>query len=206
MSTNMDTDHHTSTEAIPAERLAVVVFGLDDKNRPHASAFTAGEAEPAEKAALLMSFNVFKPDTDEHRAFASQLPRGRVFGSGKAFVPFVSSGDYERLCAFAGVSAAQSAATAKHDQAGALSSDNVVPMANEAKLVEKPTPLVQAIVVGSVVLACETDDGGFFEAKVIGVEADVLSLEWQYYPGEPSFKRRVTQVSPIPLEDHFWEL
>jgi hypothetical protein len=119
-------------------------------------------------------------------------------------VPFVSSGDYERLCAFAGVSAAQLAATAKHDQAGALSPDNVVPM--EAKLVEKPTPLGQAIVVGSVVLACETDDGGFFEAKVIGVEADVLSLEWQYYPGEPSFKRRVTQVSPIPLEDHLWEL
>jgi hypothetical protein len=153
-----------------------------------------------------MKFNVFKPDTEEHRAFASQLPRGRVFGSGKAFVPFVSSGDYERLCAIAGVSAAQLAVTAKNAQAGASSQDNVILLADEGKLAESPTPLGRSIAAGSIVLACETDDGGFYEAKVIRVEADVLSLEWQYYPAEPPFKRRVTQVSPIPLEDHFWEL
>ena len=152
-----------------------------------------------------MKFNVFKPDTDEHRDFAWQLPRGRVFGSGKAFVPFVSSGDYERLCAFAGVSAAQTASP-KTPDAGALSPDNVVPMVDEAKLVEKPTPLGQAIVVGSIVLACENYSGGFYEAKVTGIEADVLSLQWEYYPQEPPVKRRLSQVSPVPLEDHFWEL
>ncbi len=99
----MDTDNQTYAEPIPAATLSVVIFGSDDKNRPHASTFAATEIETAEKAASLMEFNVFKPDTDEHRAIASQLPRGRVFGSGRAFVPFVSSGDYERLCAFSGV-------------------------------------------------------------------------------------------------------
>ena len=107
----MDIHDHTSAEPILAETLAVIIFGLDDKNRPHASAFAAAEIETAEKAASLMKFNVFKPDTDEHREFASQLPRGRDFGSGKAFVPFVSSGDYERLCAFAGVRARQALTT-----------------------------------------------------------------------------------------------
>jgi arsenic resistance protein ArsH len=164
MSSNMEIDHHTSTEAIPAEPLAVVVFGLDDKNRPHASAFASGEFELAEKAASLMNFNVFKPDTDEQRAFASQLPRGRIFGSGKAFVPFVTSGDYERLCAFAGVSAAHPAVTSKNAPAGAPSQDNVVPLVDKAKLAESPKPLGSSITLGSIVLACETDDRGFYEA------------------------------------------
>ena len=202
----MDIHDHTSAEPIPAETLAVIIFGLDDKTRPHASAFAATEAESAEKAASLMKFNVFKPDTDEHRNFASQLPRGRILGSGKAFMPVVNSGDYERLCAFAGVPAAQLAASPKDPEAGTSSQNNVVPMVNEAKLVQKSTPLGQAIVVGSVVLACEDYSGGFYEAKVTGIEADVLSLEWHYYPEEPPIKRRLSQVSPVPLEDHFWEL
>ena len=80
----------------------------------------------------------------------------------------------------------------------------MVPVVNEAKPVEGPTsPLA---IVGSVVLACENYGGGFYEAKVTAIEADVLSLEWHYYPEEPPIKRRLSQVSPVPLEDHFWEL
>ena len=121
-------------------------------------------------------------------------------------MPFVSSGDYERLCAFAGVSAAQLAASPEKAEAGASSQNNVVPMVNEAKLVQKSTPLGQAIDVGSIVLACEDYSGGFYEAKVTGIEADVLFLQWHYYPEEPPIKRRLSQVSTVPLEDHFWEL
>ena len=79
-------------------------------------------------------------------------------------------------------------------------------MGGEAKLVESPTPSGQSITAGSVILACEEDDEASTEAKVTGIEGDVLSLEWQYYPEEPSVRRRVTQVSPVPLENHFWEL
>ena len=79
-------------------------------------------------------------------------------------------------------------------------------MVDEAKLVEKATPLSQSITVGSIVLAGERDDKGFYEAKVTGIEADVLFLEWEYYPQDPPVKRRLSQVSPVPLEDHFWEL
>jgi hypothetical protein len=70
--------------------------GISQAVSQTSNASFAAEAVSAEKAASLMNFNSFKPDTDEQRAFASQLPRDRVFGSGKAFVPFVSSGDYER--------------------------------------------------------------------------------------------------------------
>lgn len=84
---------------------AIAVFGLDHRNRPHASRFDHGEAELAVKAANLMGMLVFWPATDEQRALVAKLPRGRIFASGKAFTPFVHDGVYKALSALAGVTA-----------------------------------------------------------------------------------------------------
>ena len=84
---------------------AVVVFGLDDKGKPHASAFDVSEAKLAQKAAGLMGMRVLRPKTADQRALAAKLPRGRIFASGRGFVPFVKAGLYEALAATAGVSA-----------------------------------------------------------------------------------------------------
>jgi hypothetical protein len=45
---------------------------------------------------------VLKITTDEHRSTAAELPRGRVFASGKAFVPFVGKMLYQRLLSLSG--------------------------------------------------------------------------------------------------------
>src|SRR4051812_46026575 len=79
---------------------ALVVFGRDNAGKPHASAFDASAAELAEKAAGLMGMQVLRPQTDEQRALAAKLPRGRVFASGRAFVPFVKPAVYGPLAAF----------------------------------------------------------------------------------------------------------
>jgi hypothetical protein len=84
------------------ETPALVVFGLDDTKRPHASAFVARQAELAEKAAGLMGMATLRPATDEQKALAAKLPRGRVFASGRAFVPFVRAGLYESIVAAIG--------------------------------------------------------------------------------------------------------
>src|SRR4051812_39368535 len=95
MSAGAETDFGNGT--------AVVVFGLDEAGKAHASAFDATTADLAEKAAGLMGMRVLRPETDEQRALAAKLPRGRVFESGRAFVPFVKKGLYESLAAFGGV-------------------------------------------------------------------------------------------------------
>src|SRR4051812_23404994 len=79
---------------------ALVVFGRDNAGKPHASRFDASDAELAEKAAGLMGMQVLRPDTGEQRALAAKLPRGRVFASGRAFVPFVKAAVYGPLAAF----------------------------------------------------------------------------------------------------------
>ncbi len=85
---------------------------MDDSGKPHASRFSDADAQLAEKAAGLMGMHVFRPATEEHRELAAKLPRGRVFGSGKAFVPFVKAGIFTALAGAAGVSATRSSPTA----------------------------------------------------------------------------------------------
>jgi hypothetical protein len=80
----------------------LIVFGLDHARKPHASRFKPDEASLAEKAAGLMGMRLLRTTTDEQRALAAKLPRGRVFKSGKAFVPFVKPRLYESLAALAG--------------------------------------------------------------------------------------------------------
>ena len=71
-----------------APALALVVFGRDGIGRPHASVFDRSEADLAEKAAGLMGTRVLRVRTDEQRELAAKLPHGRLFASGRAFVPF----------------------------------------------------------------------------------------------------------------------
>ena len=94
-----------STKAIQAapDARAVVVFGRDNSSKPHASCFDDADAEQAEKAAGLMGMHVLRLETAEARQLATKLPQGRVFASGRAFVPFVKAGMYASLAAIARV-------------------------------------------------------------------------------------------------------
>src|SRR3954471_18731903 len=77
--------------------MALVVFGRDEAGKAHAAWFDQSEAALAEKAADLMGLRVLRVRTDEHRALAAQLPQGRVFASGRAFVPFVKASLFLQL-------------------------------------------------------------------------------------------------------------
>jgi hypothetical protein len=88
---------------------AAVVFGRDNGGKPHAAWFEAGEAELAEKAAGLMGMRFTRLDGEGERALAAQLPRGRVFASGRAFTPFVGAALFDRLAALGGAAGADGA-------------------------------------------------------------------------------------------------
>ena len=81
---------------------ALVVYGRDDGGKPHASVFADSEADLAEMAAGLMGMRAFRLAEPEHLATVAGLPQGRVFASGKAFVPFVKAAVYDRLTALGG--------------------------------------------------------------------------------------------------------
>lgn len=90
-------------EADPAPAgCALAVFGRDEGGKPHASRFGAKDATLAEHAAGLMGMQVLRLETSEHQELGAKLPAGRVFESGRAFVPFVKGALFDQLAATPG--------------------------------------------------------------------------------------------------------
>lgn len=176
-----------------AQGTAIVVFGMDDSGKPHASRFGDDDAQLAEKAAELMGMHVFRPATDEHRALAAKLPIGRVFGSGKAFVPFVKSGLYAALAGAAGVSATEAAQPRKTPPTAPLGQPEGMPTGS-------PAATFAEIGVGSLVLARDNPDEAWFKAIVLKLAGDKATLAWSDYPDYPRFSRRLWQLGLMPPE------
>src|SRR5258708_15920062 len=81
----------------------VVVIGIDMDNRPHASRFADHDAPVVARAAELMGFHVVRVPADqvELHGIAKRLPLGKIFASGRAFVPFVARSTFDTLAALA---------------------------------------------------------------------------------------------------------
>ncbi|MEN0115467.1 MAG: hypothetical protein AAGD15_01990 [Agrobacterium cavarae] len=170
----------------------IIILGRDDKRKPHASFFPATDTRPAEKAAELMGMVALKVESDEVRSFLARLPQGKLFDSGKAFVPFVKQDLYNEI-----------AAHLSNEDRERLEQPRAAPDTQPAEVSHPVRPnhmpdSFDKIVVGSLVLATEGRLEGWYEAKVLEVKADgSLRLQWRDYLDNPAFSRRVDQVAII---------
>jgi hypothetical protein len=178
-----------ATDPKPATA-TLIVFGKDkgESGKPHASWFGEADAPLAEKAAGLMGMRILRLISDDQRALASQLPAGRVFASGKAFIPFISRKLFDQLEAMGGEVPAHDPApdqTASSDEPTVV--DAVSDSAEAATPTAAPSPWA-AITVGSVVLVTEgRPQEGWWEAVVTEVKADdLLVLRWRDFPEDES--------------------
>ena len=81
------------------QKQVIVVFGLDKNDRPRAATFDPEDAEVAARAAALMGLSVGRAESRLAIVMAREnLPAGKIFRSGKALVPLVKWGLYEKLC------------------------------------------------------------------------------------------------------------
>ena len=64
----------TSSTSVPA----IVIFGTDEKGRPHASYFEQPDLTTAEKAASVMGMRSLITSSEDERALAAELPLGRL--------------------------------------------------------------------------------------------------------------------------------
>ena len=56
----------------------------------------------------------------------------------------------------------------------------------------------EEIGIGSVVLAHESVDEGWWESVVLGINGEALTLKWRDFPREPVFVRRRTKLALLP--------
>jgi hypothetical protein len=167
-----------------ATSLGVVLFGLDENGKPQAARFDSQQADLAAQAAGLMGLTVC-PITDALADIAQKLPPGRIYANGRGFVPNVRRDLYGQLLEAAGV------ATKDGRTAGG----------NKAADTTPPTALVahgyprdwDDISVGHLVIA--TDNPAWFEAIVMAIDGDMLTLGFRDYPWQATVIRHRTAVA-----------
>lgn len=190
----------TST-ALPA----VILFGMDDGGKAHASWFDETETDLAERAAGMMGMAALRASTAELRELAGKLPHGKVFASGKAFVPFVKVTMFDKIADHLPSSykwplrpakaAAEKSKPGKKASAAAAQEDG--PKRPEPS---RPTDWTK-VEVGSLVLATEGAYQGWFEAQVVRISTDgVYTLRWRDWLDVPVFTRKLIHIALLHPE------
>lgn len=175
---------------------ALIVLGRDDTNKPHASWFSATEINAAQAAAEAMGMMVLRVDSSEVASLAAKLPHGKIFGTGKAFVPFTKQAMFEELVVHVPFTeqvkplrvvravAEPEAAPAPDEQPAPKPADG------ESKLTV-PSDWSK-VGPGCVVLAIADDPTeGWFESVILKAKGNTsYTLRWRDYPEEPHFERQ----------------
>ncbi len=174
----------------PKPAPAVIMVGLDDTGKPHASWFTADQADAAMTAADLMNMALVDVIGDLD-GIAAKLPQGKLFESGKAFVPFVKRSTYELLATH--LSDDYLTAAAKRIKTAGAG----YAKASKGEAAPRHFPEYWSkIAVGDVVLASEGHDDGWWQATVIAVQdAGDYLLQWTDWPELDQFARPATQLA-----------
>jgi hypothetical protein len=155
----------------------------------------------------MMGFHVISvsPENGELHGIAAALPLGKIFATGRAFVPFVSRAAFEKLAPLVedGIGSAKPAASkpasdkpaAKPDAIAVTGTKPDKPQAvpdkpaikPDAEAISSADALWAKIGIGSIVLAEQPEvyGPGWWESVVVAIKGDNLMIRWLDEPDEP---------------------
>ena len=167
----------TKTTETPAAAAAqpIVVFGVDENNKPRAARFTGANPDLVAKAAQAMGLRVQDVVAPPVAEVAKKLPAGRLYANGKGFVPYIRRDLYNKLVEATG------------------GEPNPGP---ESTAVPAGLPRTwDEMAAGHLVIAQESLEYGWWEAIVVERVGDMLTLRWRDYRKYPNFTRHVSAVA-----------
>lgn len=171
----------------------LVLYGRDAGGKPHAATFRADEVDEARAAAASMGLKSAALEGGAASHLAGKLPVGKVFTSGKAFVPFVKGALYVDL-----VNALGTVDPTPPDPEAELAHETRAPSLYDFSGYKLPTDWGD-IHLGHTVLAIVEPGEGWWEAFVVEVkEKDLFVLRWRDWPEDPLFVRRAHQLALLP--------
>lgn len=175
-----------------AKDAALIVLGRDEAGKAHASWFAEADRPLAETAARLMGFAALGVAADGVRALARHLPQGKVFASGRAFVPFVRASLYEQLLDHLPEGAVEAArAAAEADTADAPQTEPTGPNAYAEASGREQTRDWKTLKKGDIVLACEKPGEPWYPATIVEEKGSgLVVLRWRDYEDDPAITRR----------------
>jgi hypothetical protein len=165
----------------------LIVLGRDEQGKPRAARFPAGQADLVAKAAKAMNLAVCKADGAALAELAKKLPNGRLYATGRGFVPPVGRSLYDKI-----VEQSQLAGQPMPKDADQASA--------EQPALGLPTSW-DDIGPGHLVIAQEGVKEGWWEAIVIERNGDMLTLRFRDYQ-QPHVMRHTAAVAllkPSPV-------
>lgn len=191
--TNLTQSPAPSVAVSGAMTSALILLGRDEAGKAHASRFDDLDSQAVRNAAAIMGMATLPVVGKELETMAVALPKGKLFDSGRAFVPFVKSDLYERL----------------HDQLPKKDREALAETNALRRAVAEATAAANAepesftlpddwakITVGNLVLAYDGDGEAWFEAYVVETKgADDLVLRWRGWPDLPNFVRNRNRIA-----------
>ena len=182
------------------------VFGLDEGGKPVGARFPTSETKVFE-VAKSRKLECHSAYNEEWAALGMQLPVGRVYARGKAFIPNIKRDLYDKLlAALASCKEEHDRSQAERTAAAAAAREGGSALAQTPANVEAvilpplPSGLPQnwgSIAVGNMVLAYEGPGEGYWEAIVISRDADIVVLRYRDYPKVPKFERHISTIALI---------
>lgn len=178
----------------------LILVGLDDQGKPHAAWFTEEQVDAATLAADIMDMASISVEGEELVGIAGVLPKGKLFESGKAFVPFTKRETYDRLAAY--LDDDYIAATAVRIEAAKVSAAAAA-AESYAKASKGEAPLHvpedwSKLAVGDLVLATEDPADGWWACEVLEVlDNDQYRLRWRDFPEELPTTKRITDLALV---------
>ena len=184
------------TEQKPATVSPVFVFGLDESGKARGAKFLQGLKDNIAAAALDMKFNLVHDHSAEFTALGMKLPTGRIYGSGKSFIPPIRRDLYDKL------KAAQSRPTEAIPGSAPLNIDGS--KTETVRDVDLGMPIPndlprswQVVQPGNLVIAQSNHIEGWWEAIIVERADDILTLRWRDYPNEGTVKRHLGTIALI---------
>lgn len=178
----------------PATPDKFFVFGMDDKGKPRGARF-AEFNERALNFAIDLKLTGIHPASPAVTEIGTKLPPGRLYSSGKAFIPNIRRDLVEKL----GAALAVPGDDSQTHKPAAPSEDH-----SDEKAVRTISPITsglprswESVGVGHVVLIHESPADGWWEATVETRDAEILTLRFRDYPRQPKFQRHISQVALI---------
>ena len=163
---------------------AFVVYGLDADKKPRAARFDNSHPELVAKAAELMNLTLYEVKSPGVAALAKRLPNGRLYANGNGFVPPVRRDLYTTLAAVIAQAGRNGGAQGAGGAAAEAGSPGLPRNWDE-------------IAAGHLVIASEGPGNGWWDAIVIEVNGDMLTLHWRDFPWQPNVVQHRSNVALI---------